>query len=48
MTDNGIRDEGTKAISEMLRVNTTLTSLNLRCEEERKRTGEKRKEKKNE
>ena len=29
MTGNGIRDEGAKTISEMLKVNTTLTSLNL-------------------
>ncbi len=36
MTDNGIGDEGAKSMSEMLRVNTTLTSLNLRCEEEKK------------
>ena len=33
MTDNGIGDEGAKAVSEMLKVNTTLTSLDLRCEE---------------
>ena len=36
MTDNVIRDEGAKAMSEMIKVNTTLTSLNLRSEEERK------------
>ena len=33
MTDNGIGDEGAKAVREMLKVNTTLTSLDLRCEE---------------
>ena len=34
MTDNEIGDEGAETMSEMLKVNTTLTSLNLRCEEE--------------
>ena len=34
MTDNQIRVEGAKAMSEMLKVNTTLTSLNLDGEEE--------------
>ena len=29
MTDNGMRDEGAKSLSEMLKVNTTLTSLKL-------------------
>ena len=33
MTDNKIGDEGAKALSEMLKVNTTLTSLNLWSEE---------------
>ena len=33
MTDCGIRDEGAKSMSEMLKVNTTLTTLNLACEE---------------
>ena len=37
MTVNKIGDEGTKALSEMLKVNTTLTSLNLTCEEEFKK-----------
>ena len=32
MTVNNIGDEGAKALSGMLRVNTTLTSLNLECE----------------
>ena len=39
MTDNEIGDEGAKATSEMLKVNTTLTSLNLEREQfERKKT----------
>ena len=46
MTVNEIGDEGAKAMSEMLKVNTTLTTLNLRCEEKKKR--EKRKKKKDE
>ena len=36
MTVNGIGDEGAKAISEMLKVNKTLTTLNLARGEERK------------
>ena len=36
MTDNGIGDEGAKAMGEMLKVNTTLTELNLNRENERK------------
>ena len=36
MTDNWIGDEGAKSVSEMLKVNTTLTSLGLGGEEERK------------
>ena len=43
MTGNGIGDEGAKSMSEMIRVNTTLTSLNLSCEEERKRGKRKKK-----
>ena len=43
MTDNGIGVEGAKAMSEMMKVNSTLTSLNLRCEEERKEKEEKEK-----
>ena len=31
MTDNEIGDEGAKAMSEMLKVNSTLTTLDLRC-----------------
>ena len=34
MTDDKIGVEGAKALSEMLKVNTTLTSLDLSCEEE--------------
>ena len=36
MIDNGIGDEGAKSMSEMLKVNTTLTTLDLSGEEERK------------
>ena len=36
MTANRIGDEGAKAMGEMLKVNTTLTTLNLKCDEERK------------
>ena len=32
MADNMSGAEGAKALSEMLKVNTTLTSLNLGCE----------------
>ena len=45
MTDNGIGAEGANAMSEMLKVNTTLTTLYLGGEEERR---EKRKRKKKE
>ena len=45
MTANEIGAEGAKSMSETLKVNTTLTSLNLWCEEERKRVKRKRKEK---
>ena len=34
---NIIGDEGAKALSEMLRVNTTLTSLDLSSEKQKKR-----------
>ena len=37
MTENGIGDEGAKAMSEMLKVNTTLTTLDLTCEKKEKR-----------
>ena len=36
MTGNEIRAEGAKAMSEMLKVNTTLNTLDLQSEEERK------------
>ena len=44
MTDNGIGPEGAKAISEMLKVNSSLESLILGCELKRKKEkkGEKR------
>ena len=44
MTDTKTRDEGARSISEMLKVNTTLTSLDLDGEEEER--NEKEKEKK--
>ena len=44
---SGIKDEGTKALSETLKVNTTLTTLNLESDEERRKK-EKRKRKKKE
>ena len=43
MTDNRIGAEGAKAMSEMLKVNNTLTELNLESEEERKEREEKEK-----
>ena len=36
MADNRIGNEGTKAISEVLKKNTTLTSLNVFCNGKRK------------
>ena len=41
-----IGDEGAKGLSEGLKVNTTLTSLNLKSEEEGEREKRKRKERK--
>ena len=41
MAGNWIEVEGAKSMSEMLKSNTTLTSLNLYGEEERKRDKEK-------
>lgn len=35
MTDNEIGDKGAKTLSEALKVNTTLKTLNLASEEER-------------
>ena len=43
MTDNGIRVEGAKSMSEMLKLNTTLTKLELRCEEKREKETRERK-----
>ena len=43
MAVNGMKVEGAKAMSEMLKVNTTLTELDLSCEKEERK--EKRKEK---
>ena len=48
MTDNGIGDEGAKSMSEMLKSNTTLTSLNLSGEEEGRKRKRKRKERNDE
>ena len=36
MTGNDIGDEGAKSMSEMLKVNSTLTTLDMSGEEERK------------
>ena len=36
MTGNGIGDEGAKVLSKGLKRNTSLTTLNLRCEDERR------------
>ena len=47
MTGNEIGVEGTKAMSEMLKVNTTLTELNLGCEEEEGNEKRNKREKKN-
>ena len=48
MTDNRIGDVGAWSLSEMMKVNTTLTSLNLGSEEERKMEKGQEQEKKNE
>ena len=48
MTGNGIGVEGSKTMSEMLKVNKTLTELNLRGYEQKKTRKRKRKRKKNE
>ena len=47
MTVNRIGDEGAKAMSEMLKVNSTLTKLNLGSEEEREEKERKERRKKN-
>ena len=46
MTGNKIGPEGAKAMSEMLNVNSTLTSLSLPREEERKEIRERKRKKK--
>ena len=46
MPDKGIGVEGAKAMSEMMKVNTKLTTLNLDGEEERKEREEKERKKK--
>ena len=48
MTGNGIGVEGAKSMSEMLKTNNTLTSLNLSCEEEGKNRERETKEMMNE
>ena len=45
MTGNKIGAEGAKAMNEMLKVNITLTTLNLGGEEERKEREEKERKK---
>ena len=45
ITENNIEDEGAKAMSEILKVNTTLTSLDLEGEREKGIEKEKKKEK---
>ena len=47
MTGNKIGDEGAKVMSEILKVNTTLTELNLESKEKEK-SEEREREKKNE
>ena len=37
MADNHMGDEGVKMMSEVLKVNTSLISINLGCEEEQKK-----------
>ena len=45
MTGNYIGDEGAKVMSEMLKVNTTLTSLDMEGEKEERRKKRKKREK---
>ena len=45
MTVNGIGAEGAKVLSEMLKMNTTFTSLDLSCEESKKEERERKKKK---
>ena len=42
MVDNKIGDEGAKAVSEMLKVNTRIRRLDLRGEEEERKEKKKR------
>ena len=44
MTDNNIEDEGAKTVSLILKMNTSLKVLDLRCEEERKEKEKQKKE----
>ena len=44
ITDNGIGEEGAQVMSKMMKTNTTLTSLNL-CSEEEKKSREVKEEK---
>ena len=37
-TDNGIGNTGATSLSELLKSNTTLTELNMSCEDKRKKT----------
>ena len=41
-TDNEIRADGARALSEALKVNTTLTTLNLSCTDQQQTTAMKR------
>ena len=43
MTGNKIGVEGAKTLSEMMKSNTTMASLNLSCEEKRKKGKRKKK-----
>ena len=45
MTDNEIGVEGARTMSEMLKVNTTLTTLNLSGKKERKERRERKRKK---
>ena len=47
MTGNEIGVEGAKSMSEMMKVNTSLTTLYLGCEDERKRKRKEREIRKN-
>ena len=47
MTDNEIGDEGAKTMSEMLKVNTTLASLNLEGDYKSEGRGDNKREREN-